>query len=144
MTECTRTPLRFSSVGRKKIVADFTGGDLTSDGGLVLLREVDRRIGLVDALNAAVRDPRDPDRIEHDQRTLLAQRLFALAAGYEDLNDHAGLRTDPLWQTLADRRLKPGRVPCFRAVRESMLRTARAGKQPMAHGFARPAVTARP
>ena len=108
MTECTRTPLRFSSVGRKKIVAEFTGGDLTSDGGLVLLREVDRRIGLVDALNAAVRDPRDPDRIEHDQRTLLAQRLFAVAAGYEDLNDHAGLRTDPLWQTLADRRLKPG------------------------------------
>ena len=92
-------------------MADFAGGDLTSDGGLVLLREVDRRIGLVDALNAALHDPRDPDRIEHDQRTLLGQRLFALAAGYEDLNDHAALRTDPLWQTLTDRRLRRGQPP---------------------------------
>jgi hypothetical protein len=108
MTECNRTPLLFSSLGRKKIVADFAGGNLTSDAGLVLLREVDHRIGLVDALNAALHDPRDPDLTEHDQRTLLAQRLFALAAGYEDLNDHTTLRTDPLWQTLTDRRLKPG------------------------------------
>ena len=108
MTECTRTPLLFSSLGRKKIVADFAGGELTSDGGLVLLREVDRRIGLIDAVCAALHDPRDPELIKHDQRTLLAQRIFGLAAGYEDLNDHATLRTDPWWQTLVDRRLKPG------------------------------------
>jgi hypothetical protein len=90
------------------MVADFQGGDLTSDGGLPLLREVDRRIGLLDALSAAIRDPRDPERTEHDQRTLLAQRILAIAAGYEDLNDHATLRTDTLFQTLTDRRLKPG------------------------------------
>jgi len=108
MTECNRLPLVFSSLHRRKMVADFQGGDLTSDGGLFLLREVDRRLGLLDALNAAIRDPRDPDRTEHEQRTLLAQRILAIAAGYEDLNDHATLRTDTLFQTLTDRRLKPG------------------------------------
>jgi hypothetical protein len=90
------------------LAADFQGGDLTSDGGLPLLREVDRRIGLIDQLSAAIRDPRDPERIEHDQRTLLAQRLLAIAAGYEDLNDHDALRTDTLLQALTDRRLKAG------------------------------------
>jgi len=108
MTECSRLPLVFSSLNRRKMVADFQGGDLTSDGGLPLLREVDRRLGLLDALNAAIRDPRDSDRTEHEQRTLLAQRILAIAAGYEDLNDHATLRTDTLFQTLTDRRLKPG------------------------------------
>jgi hypothetical protein len=98
----------FSSLGRKKLAADFQGGDLTSDGGLPLLREVDRRIGLIDQLSAAIRDPRDPERIEHDQRTLLAQRILAIAAGYEDLNDHDTLRTDTLLQALTDRRLKAG------------------------------------
>ncbi|MCX5653886.1 MAG: transposase [Planctomycetota bacterium] len=101
-------PVVFSSLHRKKLAADFQGGDLTSDGGLPLLREVARRIGLIDQLSAAIRDPRDPERIEHDQRTLLAQRLLAIAAGYEDLNDHDALRTDTLLQALTDRRLKVG------------------------------------
>jgi hypothetical protein len=108
MTQCSKLPLVFSSLRRKKLAADFQGGDLTSDGGLPLLREVDRRIGLIDALSTAIRDPRDPDRIEHDQRTLLAQRILAIAAGYEDLNDHDTLRTDTLLQALTDRRLKAG------------------------------------
>ncbi len=88
MTECNRQPLLFSNLHQKKIMADFDGGDITTDGGLLLLREVDRTIGLVDAFNAAIHDPRCPWLIEHDQRTILAQRMFALAAGYEDLNDH--------------------------------------------------------
>ncbi len=83
MTECNEQPLLFSSLGRKKIVADFKGGDLTSDGGLPLLREVDRKIGLIDAFNAAICDPRFQPLVIHDQRTLLAQRIFALAASYE-------------------------------------------------------------
>jgi len=111
MTECNGLPLLFSSLGRKKIVADFQGGDLTSDGGLPLLREVDRRIGLIDALDAAIHDPRRPWLIEHDQRTILAQRILAIAAGYEDLNDHQTLRTDTLLQALTDRRLKAGQKP---------------------------------
>lgn len=103
MTDCTTEPLLFSSLRRKKFQADFHGGDLTSDGGLALLREVDRKLGLLDALDAAINDPRCPWLIEHDQRTLLAQRIFAIAAGYEDLNDHQMLRDDTLLQALADR-----------------------------------------
>ena len=110
MTDCNTTPLLFSSLGRKNLVADFDGGDLTSDGGLPLLREVDRRIGLIDAINAAIYDPRCPWLIEHDQRTLLAQRIFAIAAGYEDLNDHQTLRNDTLLAALTDRTLKVGQT----------------------------------
>jgi hypothetical protein len=111
MTDCTRQPMLFASLDRRQIVADFQGGDLTSDGGLPLLREVDRKIGLIDAINDAIYDPRCPWLIEHDQRTILAQRVFALAAGYEDLNDHQALRNDTLFQALTDRRLKAGQDP---------------------------------
>ena len=110
MTDCNTTPLLFSSLGRKNFIADFDGGDLTSDGGLPLLREVDRKIGLIDAIDAAIADPRNPALIEHDQRTILAQRIFALAAGYEDLNDHQTLRNDTLLQVLTDRQLKVGQT----------------------------------
>jgi len=103
MTECNGLPLVFASVDRKKLVADFDGGDITSDGGLPLLREVDRKIGLIDAFNGAIDDPRCPWLIEHDQRTLLAQRVYAIAAGYEDLNDHQTLRDDTLLKAMADR-----------------------------------------
>ena len=98
MTECNTTNLPFSSLGRREIHADFSGGQITSDAGLLLLREADKQIGLVDAVNEAIPDPRNPDLITHPQRTLLAQRIFALAAGCEDLNDHQHLRDDPLWQ----------------------------------------------
>jgi len=108
MTDCNTTALQFTSLGRKNLVADFNGGDLTSDGGLPLLREVDQRIGLIDALDRAIADPRCPWLIEHEQRTLLAQRLFAMAAGYEDLNDHQTLRDDTLLQALTDRPRKAG------------------------------------
>jgi len=108
MTECNRQPMLFASVDRRQIVADFQGGDLTSDGGLPLLREVDRKIGLIDAINNAIYDPRFGPLVVHDQRTILAQRIFAIAAGYEDLNDHQTLRNDTLLQTLTDRQLKPG------------------------------------
>lgn len=104
MTECNGLPLLFTSLeSGKKLVTDFKGGDLTSDGGLPLLREVDRKIGLIGAFNAAVYDPRDPALTEHDQRTLLAQRILSIAAGYEDLNDHQTLRKDTLLQAMTDR-----------------------------------------
>jgi len=103
MTECTSRTVVFSSLNRQKVVADFDGGRITSDAGAVLLREVDRRIGLMDAINACIPDPRNPERIIHDQRTLLAQRVFAIALGYEDLNDHQTLRDDPLFQAVTDR-----------------------------------------
>jgi len=103
MTECNRRPLVLSSLGRKKIQADFNGGHLTSDAGAVLLREVDRRIGLIDALGACIADPRERARITHPLRTMLAQRILAIAMGYEDGNDHHDLRNDPLLQLVTER-----------------------------------------
>jgi len=107
MTECNGSPLRFSRLGRRKIQADFNGGQLTSDAGAALLREVDQGIGLIDALAACIEDPRDPARITHDLRTMLAQRVFAIAMGYEDGNDHHDLRRDPLLQLLTERGVDP-------------------------------------
>jgi hypothetical protein len=101
MTDCNRDPLPFSSVGPKTLVADFTGGRITTDAGALLLREVDHRIGLTDALNAAIPDPRHPVFIVHPQRAMLAQRITAIALGYEDLNDHQTLRSDPVLQIAA-------------------------------------------
>jgi hypothetical protein len=102
MTQCNRAPLSFSRGKKRNIEADFSGGVITSDAGVLLLREADRQIGLLNALDAAIPDPRNPFFIAHPQRTLLAQRIFGIACGYEDLNDHQRLREDPLWQTVAD------------------------------------------
>jgi hypothetical protein len=99
--------LLFSSLGRQQVQADFAGGTLTSDAGGLLLREVDRRTGLLEALAGCLTDPRDPSRITHELRTMLAQRIYGLALGYEDLNDHTTLRGDPLFAVLADQRPDP-------------------------------------
>lgn len=98
MTHCNTPTPAFTRLGRREIHADFSGGAITSDAGVLLLREADRQLGLVDALDAAIPDPRNPALITHPQRGLIAQRLYAIAAGYEDLNDHQHLRDDPLWQ----------------------------------------------
>jgi len=94
MTECTSRTLQFSSLSRRKILADFAGGQLTSDGGALLLREVDQRTGLIDALADCIADPRDPAKIQHDLKTMLAQRVYGIALGYEDGNDHQTQRSD--------------------------------------------------
>lgn len=110
MTECTDQqfvfqPLTASSscVRTREIVARFDGGAITSDAGGLLLREADRAIGLMDRLAACFTDHRNPELIEHTVRELLAQRVYGLALGYEDLNDHDLLRCDPLLATLADK-----------------------------------------
>ncbi|MBV8075132.1 MAG: transposase [Planctomycetaceae bacterium] len=90
--------MHFSSLRPKAVVADFQGGRLTTDAGALLLREVAEWIGLFDALDAAIPDPRNPLSIRHDQRALIAQRVTAIALGYEDLNDHQTLRADPALQ----------------------------------------------
>lgn len=102
MTECNRNSLVFSTLSRKQIMADFNGGRLTSDAGALLLREADRRTGLIDALAECISDPRDPNRTRHDVRTMLAQRVYGIAMGYEDGNDHQTLRRDPIMQMLAE------------------------------------------
>jgi hypothetical protein len=103
MTECNTKPFLFSSLKSRKIVADFNGGHLTSDAGGLLLREVDRRLGLTRKLAACIPDPRNPLMTVHDQHTMLAQRILGIALGYEDLNDHDTLRKDPLFALLTDK-----------------------------------------
>ena len=107
MTHCNRIPLPFSSLNRQQGVADFAGGSLTSDAGALLLREVDSRLGLLEALNCAIPDPRDPAAISHAQLTLLAQRVCGIALGDEDLNDHHTLSDDGLLQAATGRGLDP-------------------------------------
>ena len=99
MPNCTVDSMNFGRLGRREIEANFQGGAISSDGGVVLLRQVDRRIGLSKAVADVLHDPRDPDRITHSLQDLIAQRLYGLCCGYEDLNDHDRLRHDPLLQT---------------------------------------------
>lgn len=93
--------LEFEALGKRQVVARLDGGTITSDAGGLILREVDTALRLIDRLGGCFTDRRDPDLIEHSVRELLAQRIFALALGYEDLNDHDTLRRDPLLATLA-------------------------------------------
>lgn len=93
-TECTPQQLEFHGLGRRSVVGCFDGGRITSDGGGLLLREVEQRLGLFDRLAGCFADYRNPNSTEHGVRALLAQRIYALALGYEDLNDHDELRDD--------------------------------------------------
>jgi hypothetical protein len=86
------------------VEAGFTGGQITSDGGALLLREAGRKINLFDRLAGCFTDKRAADRVEHPLQSMLAQRIFALALGYEDLNDHEQLRNDPLFALLSGKR----------------------------------------
>jgi hypothetical protein len=103
MTECTRSPIAFSSLGKRKVVADFAGGTITSDGGVLLLRQIERRLRLIERMDAVLPDPRNPNLITHSQVSMLRQRIFAIALGQEDLNDHQTLRVDPLLQLACER-----------------------------------------
>src|SRR5262245_27052060 len=107
MTQRNTATLSFSRLANRRLEADFSGGPLTTDAGALLLREADNRLALLDALDRAIPDQRHPELITHPQRSLLAQRIFGIALGYEDLNDHTHLRHDPLWQALAERQPDP-------------------------------------
>jgi len=109
MTDCNPQPIVFSSSGRRNVVADFSGGAITSDSGALLLREVDRALGLIDRIDAVIPDPRNQALITHQQATMLRQRIFAIALGYEDGNDHQSLRDDPLMQLVTERGIDPKR-----------------------------------
>jgi hypothetical protein len=96
-TQC-HTQLRFSF--QRKIVVDFNGGQITSDSGLLLLREFDKQLGLTKKLRGILNDQRNPLFIEHQTQEMLCQRLYSIAAGYEDCNDAGQLRLDPTFQAL--------------------------------------------
>ena len=91
------SPLLFKDLGPLKVVADFSGGHLSTDGGMLLLRQIDEGLGISRALADCFEDHRNPRFVEHSLRELLSQRLLGIAAGYEDLNDHNRLRLDPLF-----------------------------------------------
>jgi hypothetical protein len=93
----------FSRFGRRQIDVRFDGGDVSSDGGLLLLREVERRLGLLKAIAPLLPDPRSPLLVRHSTEQLLRQRVFGLCQGYEDLNDHDRLRRDLALQTALER-----------------------------------------
>ena len=100
-TECNRPTFEFQPLGGRQVTARFDGGTITSDAGALLLGEVEQATGLLSKLAACFVDHRDPEKIEHTVDSLIKQRVFALALGYEDLNDHDQLRTDPLLAVLA-------------------------------------------
>jgi hypothetical protein len=103
-TECSNQPLLFQDLGPRKVVGDFSGGTLSSDGGALLLRQIDQALGLSRTLAACFHDARDGRFTDHSVEQLVKQRLYGLALGYEDLNDHDQLRRDPLLATACEKR----------------------------------------
>ena len=119
-TECSPTLFEFELVERHKVVAGFDGGIITSDAGGLLLGRLDRGLGLIRRMASCFTDRRDPRLLEHTVETLVGQRVFALALGYEDLNDHDELRHDPLFHVLAGK-LEAKRSDCAPVAGKSTL-----------------------
>jgi hypothetical protein len=111
-TECTPTLFEFEAVERRAVVAGFDGGDITSNAGALLLGQVDRGLGLMRRFAACFTDRRDPRFVEHRVETLVGQRVFGLALGYEDLNDHDELRKDQTFAVLAGKLAPVLRTDC--------------------------------
>jgi hypothetical protein len=88
MTNCTSKSLNFSALNGKKIVGSFSGGTITSDGGLLLVREVDKKLGITKNLSKLIIDKRHQGYVDHSYYDMLRQRIYGLAAGYEDVTDH--------------------------------------------------------
>ncbi len=103
MTDCTQSGFDFPVCKRRRVEVNFEGGEITSDGGVLLLRQADRVLGLSEAVAQALGDARRQASCWHDGVSLLRQRVYALALGYEDLNDHDRLRRDVVLQTGVDR-----------------------------------------
>src|SRR3984957_11453689 len=103
MTECNQSCFGFEATGSREIVARFDGGTISSDGGAFLLRQTDQRLNLLARLAECFLDGRNQEQVEHSILEMLSQRVFGLALGYEDINDHEQLRTDPVFGILAGR-----------------------------------------
>lgn len=109
-TECNQFVFGFHPLKHREIRAQFDGGVITTEGGSLLLREVEKRTGILRQFAACFRDYRNPDLIEHAVEELVAQRVYGLALGYEDLNDHEELRKDPLLAVLVEKSNPEGEV----------------------------------
>lgn len=119
-TECSADLFEFAPVERREVVADFDGGAITSDAGGLLLGATDRAIGLVHRLAGCFHDERRQELIEHEVATLVGQRVFGIALGYEDINDHDDLRHDPTMAVLAGK-LEARREDCAPVAGKSTL-----------------------
>jgi len=104
MTECKQETFSFTAHFSRRVEAGFTAGRVSSDGGALLLRETDRKINLLGRLAGCFRDGRNQNLVEHKLAEMLSQRIYGLALGYEDLNDHEQLRSDPLLGLLSGKR----------------------------------------
>jgi Transposase DDE domain group 1 len=103
MTECNQSSFGFAGIGKREIVARFDGGTISSDGGAFLLRQTDRHLNLLSRLAECFLDGRNPRLVQHSIEEMLSQRIYGLALGYEDINDHEQLRKDPVFGILAGR-----------------------------------------
>ena len=103
MKDCTKQLLLFKGISGKKIEADFNGGEISSDAGLLFLREVEERIGLITKMADSLRDRRHPGYVQHQLLELFRQRIFQIAGGYEDGNDSNELREDPIMKIACER-----------------------------------------
>ena len=115
MTERSQSQFPFEAHFSRQVTGRFDGSWLTTDGGGLLLRQTDRQIGLFERVGGCFTDHRQPERVEHELSALLAQRIYGLALGYEDLNDHEELRHDQLLGVLAGQReieAPPPGLPC--------------------------------
>jgi hypothetical protein len=102
-TQCIQEQMVFQQLGRREVIGRFDGGRISSDAGGLLLREVERCFGILKRFSACFRDYRDPQRTEHSIETLISQRVYGIALGYEDLNDHDSLRHDVVMGVLCER-----------------------------------------
>src|SRR5499433_1934050 len=103
MTECTQSEFQFAAHISRQVVARFDGGTMTTDAGGLLLRETDQRLNLLPRLAQCFVDRRSPVLVKHTVQELVSQRVYGLALGYEDLNDHEQLRNDPLLAVLVEK-----------------------------------------
>jgi len=103
MSQDTHIVLPFARLAGKHLIADFDGGTLSSDGGVLFLREIEAHVGIIRRFAAALQDPRDPRYIDHSYAELLSQRIFQIACGYEDANDCTLLRHDPAFKAACGR-----------------------------------------
>ncbi len=119
-TQCIPTQLEFHALGNREVVGKFDGGNITSDAGGLLLRETEKRTGILSRFAKCFDDLRDPELIEPTVAGLVAQRVYGLALGYEDLNNHDDLRRDPLLAVLVGKEDPEG---------ESRIRSAARGRR---------------
>ena len=103
MTQCNHEAFSFSNCRKRQVKGNFFGEPISSNGGSLLLREVDRRMGLTMAVARALGEQRQRGKVRHDVATMVRQRVHAIALGYEDLNDHDALRDDLVVQTACER-----------------------------------------